>query len=170
MLAVPLHGEDVAPRFCSADQFLIAEGSDGRLRVRRLSLSEEAWSQRLERLSAAGVRVLLCGGFNRDFLPVAEGLGIRVISGLAGKAERLIEAFISDDIERYRFLPCRARRGGRGGSRCSKQIRARGRRKPRRRQGVERCRDTTDRVRWETGRIRDGGSGDAAEPPAEQEP
>ena len=112
MLGVPLHGDDVAPRFCSADCFMIAEldGDRGR-RVRRLSIPEEAWSERLERLSAAGVSVLLCGGFNRSFLPLAERFGIRVISGLAGEAERLIDAFLSDDIERYRLLPCR---GGRG--------------------------------------------------------
>ena len=90
MLAVPLHGDDVAPRFCSADRFLIAEvDGDQAHRIRRLTLSEVTWSQCLERLSAAGVRVLLCGGFNRSFLPLAESLGIRVISGLAGEAEQL---------------------------------------------------------------------------------
>ncbi len=117
MLAVPLHGEDVAPRFCSADEFMIVELEGGEARrVRRMTIPEEAWSQRLERLSAAGVSVLLCGGFNRSFLPLAEGLGIRVISGLAGEAERLIEAFLRDELERYRFLPCQRRRGGRRGA------------------------------------------------------
>ena len=112
MVGVPLHGDDVAPRFCSADRFMIAELDGDRVhRVRRLSIPEEAWSERLERLSAAGVSVLLCGGFNRNFLPLAERLGIRVIFGLAGEAERLIDAFLRDEIERYRFLPCR------GGSR-----------------------------------------------------
>ena len=122
MLGVPLHGDDVAPRFCSADQVMIAELDGDRVRrVRRLSLPEEAWSERLERLSAAGVRVLLCGGFNRSFLPLAESFGIRVIFGLVGEAERLIDAFLRNEIERYRFLPCRGgrgrARGGRGSSR-----------------------------------------------------
>ena len=117
MVGVPLHGDDVAPRFCSADRFMIAELDGDRIRrVRRLSIPEEAWSERLERLSAAGVRVLLCGGFNRSFLPLAESFGIRVIFGLAGEAERLIGAFLSNEIERYRFLPCggvrRRRHGG----------------------------------------------------------
>jgi len=112
MLGVPLHGDDVAPRFCSADQFIIAELDGDRVRrLRRLSIPEEEWPGRLERLSAAGVRVLLCGGFNRSFLPLAERFGIRVIFGLAGQAERLIDAFLRDEIEQHRFLPCR---GGRG--------------------------------------------------------
>jgi predicted Fe-Mo cluster-binding NifX family protein len=116
MLGVPLYGDDVAPRFCSADQFMIAELDGDRVRrVRRLSIPEEACSERFERLSAAGVRVLLCGGFNRSFLPLAESFGIRVIFGLAGEAERLIDAFLRDEIERYRFLPCRGGRGRRRG-------------------------------------------------------
>jgi len=117
MLAVPLHGDDVAPRFCSADRFLIAELEGSRAhQVRRLAIPERNWSQCLERLSAAGVSVLLCGGFNRSFLPLAERLGIRVISGLAGKAEQLIDAFARDEIEQYRFLPCLGRRRGRRGA------------------------------------------------------
>ena len=120
MLAVPLHGDDVAPRFCAADRFMIAELAGDRVRrVRQLSIPEEEWSERLERLSAAGVRVLLCGGFNRSFLPLAESFGIQVIFGLAGEAERLIDAFLRNEIERYRFLPCREGRGRRHGGRRS---------------------------------------------------
>jgi predicted Fe-Mo cluster-binding NifX family protein len=120
MLGVPLHGDDVAPRFCSADRFLIAELDGGRVRrVRQLSIPEEAWSERLGRLSAAGVRVLLCGGFNRSFLPLAESFGIQVIFGLAGEAERLVDAFLRNEIERYRFLPCRGGPGKRHGGRWS---------------------------------------------------
>jgi predicted Fe-Mo cluster-binding NifX family protein len=123
MLGVPLHGADVAPRFCSADQFMIAElDGDQICHVRRLTIPEEAWSVRLKLLSAAGVRVLLCGGFNRSFLPVAESLGIRVIAGLAGEAERLIDAFLRDELERFQFLPCRERHPERHGAGLPRQI------------------------------------------------
>ena len=99
---------------------MIAEPDrDGVRHVRRLAIPDEAWSTRLERLSAAGVRVLLCNGFNRSFLPLAESFGIRVIFGLAGEAERLIDAFLRNEIERYRFLPCREGRGRRHGGRRS---------------------------------------------------
>ena len=126
MLGVPLHGDDVAPRFCSADQFMIAElDGDQICRVRRLSIPEEECSERLERLSAAGVRVLLCGGFNRSFLPLAESFGIWVIFGLAGEAKRLFDAFLQDELERFQFLPCRRthrRRHGAGWSRQSHEL------------------------------------------------
>ena len=145
MLGVPLHGADVAPRFCSADRIMIAELDGDRVcRVRRLSIPEESWSERLKFLSAAGVRVLLCGGFNRSFLPVAEGLGIRVITGLTGEAERLIDAFLRDELERFQFLPCRGRHGGGHGGAWLRQS-------PEgelsRRKGVAECSDTTKPVR-----------------------
>ena len=144
MLGVPLHGADVAPRFCSADQFMIAElDGDGVRRIRRLTISDESWSERLKLLAGAGVRVLLCGGFNRSFLPVAEGLGIRAIAGLAGEAERLIDAFLRDELDRHQFLPCRGRHGGRHGGEWP-------RRSPEwelsTKKGVEECTDTTKPV------------------------
>ena len=145
MLGVPLHGTDVAPRFCSADQFMIADLDGNQVcRVRRLTITEEEWSERLKILSAAGVRVLLCGGFNRSFLPVAEGLGIRVIAGLAGEAERLIDAFLRDDLDRHQFLPCRGRHGGRHGGEWPRHS-SHG--ELSRRKGVGACRDTTEPVR-----------------------
>ena len=107
MLAIPLHGDEVAPRFCSSSEFMIAELTErSERRVSRMLISEHAWAQRLERLAGARVTVLLCGGFNRRYLPMAEGLGIRVISGLTGKAEEIVEAFLRDDLEKHTFVPC----------------------------------------------------------------
>jgi hypothetical protein len=53
------------------------------------------------------VRVLLCGGFNRSLLPLAENLGIRVFCDLAGRAERLINPFFRDELEPYELIPYR---------------------------------------------------------------
>jgi predicted Fe-Mo cluster-binding NifX family protein len=167
MLAVPLHGEDVAPRFCSAHEFVIAQLDGSRVhRICRLTIPEEAWSRRLEHLSSAGVKVLLCGGFNRNFLPRAEALGIRVISGLAGEAERLIDAFARDEIEEYRFLPRRGRRAGRHGARRQRQSHDW---KLRGGKGVESCPDTTGPVRWEPDRARDEAGVAAADPTTERQ-
>ena len=107
MLAIPVLGDEVAPSFCSANDFIVAESSgEGAPILRSLHFPEEAWLLRLRRLSVLGVTVLLCGGFNRSFLPIATSLGIRVIFGLAGRADRLIEAFLQDELEQFRFLPC----------------------------------------------------------------
>jgi predicted Fe-Mo cluster-binding NifX family protein len=106
MLAVAVRGEDVAPRFCSADEFVFVESDGGHVHcIRRLTFPEESWLRRLQRLSAAGVKVLLCGGFNGSLLPLAENLGIRVFCDLTGKAERLIDPFFRNELERHELIP-----------------------------------------------------------------
>ncbi len=108
MLAIPLHGDEVAPRFCSSSEFMIVELTERTVRrMSRLLIADDAWPRRLENLAGAGVTTLLCGGFNRNYLPMAEGLGIQVIAGLTGRAEEIVEAFLRDDLEKHTFVPCR---------------------------------------------------------------
>jgi predicted Fe-Mo cluster-binding NifX family protein len=118
VLAVPLRGDEVAPRFCSAHEFLIARLTDNEVTgFEMMSFADEVWARRLERLASMGVTVLLCGGFNRSFLPMAECLGLSVVAGLTGKAEGLVDAFLADDLGRHQLLAPgkgRRRRGGIG--------------------------------------------------------
>ncbi|MBW2529685.1 MAG: hypothetical protein JRI23_36250 [Deltaproteobacteria bacterium] len=103
-VAVPLFGEEVAPRFCSADRVLLADvlgRSVGPLH--RISLGDASWAHRLAELAAAGVTVLLCGGFNRRFHPLAERHGIEVIWGLFGSAERLVHAYADGALDGFRL-------------------------------------------------------------------
>jgi len=103
-LAIPLFGDDVAPRFCAADEFLVVPlERDGPGTARRTSVAGASWTERLSRLRAMGVTVLLCGGFNRQFLPLARGVGLRVESGLAGAAADLAAAYASGELERFRL-------------------------------------------------------------------
>lgn len=87
ILAIPLFGDDVAPRFCAASEFLIAPLPGGALgELRHATVASGSWPRRLSQLTSMGVTVLLCGGFDRRFLPLAEGLGLRVVWGLTGLA------------------------------------------------------------------------------------
>jgi len=111
VLAVPLFGDEVAPRFCAADEVLVVEIGEGGAaeKARRLSLKGLPWSTRLDRVAAEGVTILLCCGFNRRFLARAESLGMRVIWGLAGTASELVTAHLSGDLEQHllgRTRPC----------------------------------------------------------------
>jgi hypothetical protein len=48
MLAIAVRGGDVAPRFCSANQFMFVDlDGDHVRRIRRLTFPEEGWLQRL---------------------------------------------------------------------------------------------------------------------------
>lgn len=97
-VAIPLFGQEVAPRFCFAPEVLIIGFEAGEEVSReRVSMVELPWPERMRILARRGVGVLLCGGFNRHLLPTARGLGIRVIWGLRGDAESVLKLFRTDD-------------------------------------------------------------------------
>lgn len=104
-VAVPLFGQEVAPRFGYADNFLIAELKDGKVVcVDDIRLEFSDWHLRLEQLHKRGVDTILCGGFNRFYLPFAKILKIDVIAGLSGDADQLVEAFARG--EEMPTFPC----------------------------------------------------------------
>ncbi len=74
---------------------LVVEVEGGR-ETRRFVISLGApWLPgRVAELAVLGVRTLLCGGFNRAYLPTAERLGVQVITGLAGDAETVLAAYL----------------------------------------------------------------------------
>lgn len=105
-VAVPLLGNDVAPRFGEASQFLIAESHNGPV-VSFATVDIDHlgdWIFRLSELESFGVKVALCCGFNRLYWPLAIERGIRVITGATGDARKLVEAFVHG--EKLPLLPC----------------------------------------------------------------
>lgn len=120
-IAVPLFEGDVAPRFCFADRLRIVDVEDGTEIARREESMGETWFPgRLARLHDLRVSVLLCAGFNRDFLGQAQELGVRVVSGLVGDADAVLRAWLSGRPETVRGpggrgRRCRAGGGGRRG-------------------------------------------------------
>ncbi len=115
-VAVPLFGDEIAPRFCVSDQFLLVDVEGGAITKRRhLSLEDLGWVERLSRLAECGVSELLCGGFNRSFAPSARCKGIHVTTFLAGNAAEVAAAYARGEVEAFRFPPRqRSRAGSRG--------------------------------------------------------
>ena len=109
-LAIALFGDEVSPRFCFADSALVVSYAKGR-EVRRqvVSLGDPWLVRRVFQLATMGVRTLVCGAFNRAYLPSAEHLGIRVVTGISGSAEEAVSRFRRGELAMSR--PCRRRRG-----------------------------------------------------------
>jgi predicted Fe-Mo cluster-binding NifX family protein len=93
-IAIALFGDEVSPRFCFAENVLLVSFENARETGRSIVSLGEPWLPgRMSQLSALGVSTLLCGAFNRAYLPNAERLGIRVITGISGKAEAAVSRF-----------------------------------------------------------------------------
>ncbi|MBN1336700.1 MAG: hypothetical protein JXB39_12150 [Deltaproteobacteria bacterium] len=116
-LALPLFEDDVSPRFCGADRILVVDIEEGRETGRHVVDPVPAdFFDRLVLLRDLGVRELLCGGFNRCWLPLAESLGLRVFWGLWGPAEAVLQRRMEglDPTARGRFGGGRRQRARRG--------------------------------------------------------
>jgi len=93
VVAVPLFGEDVAPRFCYASEVLVARVESGQVcSRRRLAMDGLPWPERIRVLAGLHVELILAGGFDRRVLPMAAGCGIEVLWGLTGDAEQILDA------------------------------------------------------------------------------
>jgi len=100
-IGIPLFGSEVSPRFCFAEAILVVEVENGRESRRFVTPLGEPWLPgRVAQLATLGIRTLLCGGFNRAYLPTAERLGIQIIAGVSGDAEDVLAQFL-----RGRLLP-----------------------------------------------------------------
>jgi predicted Fe-Mo cluster-binding NifX family protein len=112
-IGIPLFGAEVSPRFCFAESMLVVEVEHGQETRRFMTSLGAPWLPgRVSELALRGIRVLLCGGFNRAYRPTAERLGIQIITGLSGDAEEVLAAFLRGQItsdnprrQRCRRLP-----------------------------------------------------------------
>jgi predicted Fe-Mo cluster-binding NifX family protein len=98
-IGIPLFGSEVSPRFCFAETILVVEVEQGKEGRRFVTSLGDPWLPgRVAELAAMGVRTLLCGGFNRAYLPTADRLGIQIITGVSGDAEGVLASFLRGQL------------------------------------------------------------------------
>lgn len=118
MIALPVMRGRVAPvlNWCSRIQIFPESPSpiDG---GRELNLPHLEASERLQVLREKGVNTLICGALSAELLRYAKGIGLTVVSGVAGEVQEVVQSFRQNTLDHPKFwLPgCRGpRRYGRG--------------------------------------------------------
>jgi predicted Fe-Mo cluster-binding NifX family protein len=105
MIAVPLFETEVAPRFCFAREILVVSVEAGEVVSRERVFAEPmTWPERIRLLERMGVELILAGGFNRCQIPMASAHGIRVVCGLRGGVEEVLEAYCRGELEQGETL------------------------------------------------------------------
>ena len=100
-VAIPIFGDEISPRFCFAEHVLLLD-LEGRHEVARqvLPLGQSCNPDRLRLLQSRGVTLLVCGGFDRNFLPTAYSLGIHVVWGVTGALEDAVRDVVTGKLTR----------------------------------------------------------------------
>jgi predicted Fe-Mo cluster-binding NifX family protein len=94
--AIPLFGPRVSPRFDHAPRLLVASIEEGRVVSREeIPLDSLAARQRVEKLKALGVNILICGGIDEGSKCWLVDHQIQVIPLVAGEVTRVIKDFLT---------------------------------------------------------------------------
>ena len=129
-VALPVHRGLVSPVFDWARCLLVVDhDGDTETARREERLEGLAPAFRAGRLAQIGVETLLCGGISAVVAEMVESQGTKVVSGLAGEVDAVLEAFFSGRLPDPTFaMPgwrgCGREMGGR--NRCRKRQRRRG--------------------------------------------
>ena len=95
-VAIPTFGDEVSPRFCFARDVLLVDIQNGRETQRtHLTLDDGSYPDRLRVLESRGVSLLVCGGFDRTFLPEAERAGVHIVWGVCGTIDLVLAQMIA---------------------------------------------------------------------------
>lgn len=114
-VAIPVFRLRIAPVFDSSLRVLLVYLDRDRETERtELNLHGLSPAERVGALTRAGVTTLICGGISDALYAMFEKSGVCVICGVAGPAEKVLAAFMSDRLDEPQFhMP--GHRGKKGG-------------------------------------------------------
>lgn len=124
-IGVPIWAGRVSPVFDTAETLLVVNVDGGRQVSReRVGLPKGPLHDRVNRLAASEIDVLLCGAISRPLYDMLVAAGIDVNPFLSGEVDALLESALQRGTIDRRFLMPGC--GGRGRRRRSGRHRARG--------------------------------------------
>jgi len=99
-IAIPLFGTRVSPRFDCATELLVIDEEGGRVVQReRAEIGHFRPFERVGRLAALGVGVLICGGVSGFVVHQLMATGIHVYAWVTGEAEHALSCYLSGRLE-----------------------------------------------------------------------
>lgn len=109
MIAIPVMRGRVAPVLNWCSRLMIFPASPENGKARELRIPELEAVARLQLLQAKGVSILICGALSADLDYCAAQLGLRVIPGVSGEIDEVLQAYRQNRLDRPEFwLPgCR---------------------------------------------------------------
>ena len=99
-IAIPIFHNRVSPVLDTCTRLLIIDfgGKDG-LERREISFDIYSQSERFEIVKKLDLDAIICCGISEVFDRMLQSAGIRLISGIAGDVEQVVEAFLCNRID-----------------------------------------------------------------------
>ncbi|MDY7038856.1 MAG: NifB/NifX family molybdenum-iron cluster-binding protein [Thermodesulfobacteriota bacterium] len=116
-IAIPIWDDKISPVLDTASRLLIVEVEDRREASRfETYLDVQDLPGRCFRIQGLGVDILICSAISRPFLRRLMASGIKIIPGISGHPEDVLEAYLKGTLSNSRFLMpgCKKKRFGQG--------------------------------------------------------
>ena len=99
-VAIPIFRSRVSPIFDSCVRALLLDIEEGKVvQEKDIYLNKLSLSQRFKLLRQAGATIVVCGHISDPFYDMLSEANIKVINGIAGTVDEVVEAFISDRLD-----------------------------------------------------------------------
>ena len=103
-IAIPIFQSRVSPVLDSCTYILIVDIEQNlEIGRREICLEEFSLSERVNILKKSHVTTVICGGISYTMHNMLKNASITVIPGIAGEAEEVMAAFISDRLDERHF-------------------------------------------------------------------
>jgi len=103
-LAIPIWEDKVSPVMDTASRLLVIEVENMEEASRfETYIEDQDVFRRCFRMQNLGVDILICGAISRPFCRGMMATGIRVISGIAGNPEEVLNAYLKGALSHTRF-------------------------------------------------------------------
>jgi len=98
-IAISIWDEKISPVLDTASKLLIIDDKTQKESSRfEANLLEQDMSQRCSFIRGLDLDVLICGAVSRQFREMLKACGIKIISGISGPAEDVLEAYIKGNL------------------------------------------------------------------------
>ena len=113
-VVIPLFNQRVSPRFDCARGFLLASVENGEMvACRNLSAAGWARRERIEKLIALGIDILICGGIDKHSARLLSRYHVRLYTWVTGMAEDALRSFLKGELESCTMIGSGGRSRGR---------------------------------------------------------
>jgi len=104
-IAISIWEDKVSPLLDTVTKLLVIENALQREISRfEVYLLEQDIFRRCHFIRGLNINVLICGGVSRQFSGMLEASGMKVISGISGPAEEVVEAYRLDRLDDSGFF------------------------------------------------------------------
>lgn len=103
-VAIPIFRSRVSPVFDTCARLLVIDLDQGKETQRQeIYLDKLSLSEREPILKKLNVTTFICGGISETLHNILKASGNRLIIGIAGEVEKVLAAFLSDQLDEAQF-------------------------------------------------------------------